>query len=510
MHIPIMHIHGKETMGRGVLMKRLGMLVVLLLLSAAWTACSGGNDEGGFAADQSVTVKVMYYDELQFFRDYGELILSRYPNIDIEVVSTGDLYPMEPDPDFNYDEALLKLIEQQNPDVLMLGESQYRTYYDEGRLLDLEPLIERDQYDIDTVAPGIIELLRDLAGGSIHGFSPTFYSEALYYNIDLFDAHGIPHPTDQMTWEDVIMLAKRFPTGGAGDDRIYGYSIGRNNQVSDFLQRIATTEGLIFVDPLQKQVTIQGNDWVRIFEMVADLYRAEAVAPAEPLDLTGMMIHFEDYLLGEPFTAGKAAMIVDGPYLLNNLNEVSKHLPDHAFNYGVVTAPVDPKNPDRGGRMSVYNIFAIHASSAEVNAAWEIVKFINSEDMARIKSKATYDLLARTTYPERFGTNIEAFYKLNPQSIQTLQAGFEDLPGHFLGTFNGMIQTELEAILAGDKTVEEAIETLQTEGQKTLMAEDAAFPDPFNTVEHFETEPIVEMEITDPADLPQEQEEQED
>lgn len=471
-------------------------LFVLLLLSTLLIACSGTGDEGAFA-DQNHTVKVLYYDEQQFYRDYGELIMARYQNLDIEVISTGGLYPSEPDPDFNYDEALLKLIEDTNPDVLMLAESQYRNYYEEGRLLDLEPLIERDKFDIETVAPGILQLLRDNAGGTLHGLAPQFYNDALYYNIDLFDAYNIPHPTDQMTWEEIFMLAQRFPVDDGGvDDRIYGYTIGEYARPSDLLQRIAVTEGMVFVDPLQKQVTVQGDDWNRIFSMIVDLYRSDAVPePVDPNERFSGAMSFEDFLMRHPFTAGRAAMTIDGPYLLNNLKDIADRLPERVFQYGLVTAPVDPKNPDRGGNMSVYNIFAVHAESTQVDAAWEVVKFINSEDMARIKSRSSYELLSRTTQSERFGVNIEAFYKLNPQSMQNLYEGFDDLPPSFFGTFYGLIQTELQAAIDGNKTVAEAVETLQTEGQKALLAAEMEEPEPsppFGEVEVIEIGPMAE------------------
>lgn len=38
------------------------------------------------------TLKVMYYDEGQFFQHYGMLFSAIYPNVDIQVVSTQELY----------------------------------------------------------------------------------------------------------------------------------------------------------------------------------------------------------------------------------------------------------------------------------------------------------------------------------------------------------------------------------------------------------------------------------
>lgn len=62
-------------------------------------------------------LKVMYYDESIFYQEYGDLFITKYPNIEVQVVSTQNI---DNDPEVDRATALAKLIEQEQPDVLWL------------------------------------------------------------------------------------------------------------------------------------------------------------------------------------------------------------------------------------------------------------------------------------------------------------------------------------------------------------------------------------------------------
>lgn len=454
--------------------RRMLSAVMLVVLAAASATCGGAKDEP--AASEPVTLKVMYYEEGGFFREYGELLMMKFPGIDFEVVSTTGLYANSSEP-YDPEAALIKLIEERNPDLLFLNEYQYAKFYQEGRLVNLEPKIEADGYDIETIAPGVIDMLRERAGGQLHGLAPTFQSQALFYNVDLFDEYGIPHPTDRMTWEEVIQLARRFPTGGSGDDRIYGINFDTYTQPTEILNLIARTEGLMLADPVTKQMTVKNENWARALSMVAELYRSGiAPSPQDPSQQPAVM-SYEDYLFGNPFSAGKSAMTINGPYFLDQLRQAAQHSPDRAVNYEVVTMPADPVNRERGGSFDVYQIFAISATSDAQNAAWEVLKFINSGDVARIKSRSSTNLLSRMGYAERNGRSIEAFYGLKPPAAPPIY--FDEsgqLPGIFIGTVYSVLSRELAALINGEKTVDDVLDILHDEGQKALLAAETAPP----------------------------------
>ncbi|MNP70175.1 hypothetical protein D3C76_1663720 [compost metagenome] len=91
---------------------------------------------------------------------------------------------------------------------------------------------------------------------------------------------------------------------------------------------------------------------------------------------------------------------------------------------------------------------------------------MNSEEAAKLKSKtAGFDPSTRTEYiynPD--GKRIEAFYDQKP-NLNDMSVDYSSLPEGFSSKLNGIINSEGQAVLAGLKTVEEAIADIQARGQ---------------------------------------------
>lgn len=444
-----------------------------LLAAGIASGCSGSGGEKADNAlkamgkDEKATIKVMYYDESAFFMQYGNLFLSKYPNIDVEVISTSALYQ----PNQNYEEAVNKLIEEKQPDILMLQEGQYSKFASEGKLLDLESVIKQDKFDTAGIHQGILELLRSKGEGKLYGLAPEFYSRAIFYNKTLFEQHGVPYPTDQMSWEDILSLAKRFPTDGEKDKRVYGLYQAYDNGVMNMASEIGHTEGLAFVDAGSMKLTLQTDGWKKVFQTAIDAMKSKAIYRPDPEKDMFNGGSMEEYLKSNLFIAGRAAMSMDGPYFIENLNRAKEALKDFTLpDWDVVTVPVDPNHPDTGMGLSVSQIFAINAKSANQRAAWEFIRYVAGDDYAKIVSRSSMSggMLSRTGYvKDKNGHNLEAFYKLKPIS-GTLYEDYQKLPHSFFNGFQTMADTELDQVLNNKKTLDDAIAAIQTKGQALL------------------------------------------
>src|SRR5690606_22109022 len=137
---------------------------------------------------------------------YGMLFYALHPNIEVEVVSTQNL---RPGPEDDYQEMLTKFIEDEQPDILMIDSSQYEEFARDGKIASLEPYITKDKFDLEGLVPGMIDFMKEKGGGEVYGLSPQFYSQAVYYNKDMFDQYNIEYPTDKMSWEGLLQLAQR-------------------------------------------------------------------------------------------------------------------------------------------------------------------------------------------------------------------------------------------------------------------------------------------------------------
>lgn len=128
-----------------------GWLVLLSAILLSGCTLGGGKQTEEWGEEESATIKVMYYDEQSFFQTYGNLFYAKYPNINLEVVSTQEIYK----PDTDYREEFRKFIEEKQPDILMLSADEYEKYAAEGYLTDLDSLIKQSNFDLDGILPGV-------------------------------------------------------------------------------------------------------------------------------------------------------------------------------------------------------------------------------------------------------------------------------------------------------------------------------------------------------------------
>jgi multiple sugar transport system substrate-binding protein len=442
---------------------RLALLLALTMLLASCRSGAGNQEQGG----EPVSLKVLFWDEQAFNSEYGMLYYALHPNVEFEVVSTSKIQASGTESSEDYEKKWEQFIQDEKPDILMLNQQQYEKYAADGRLVSLESYIARDKLDLDGFIPGLIDLMREKGGGELYGLAPHFYSQAIYYNKDLFDRYNIGYPTDKMSWEEVLNLAGRFPTDGSDEDRIYGLSIGTSTELFPLGIAIGSTSGLRVVNPADKRISIDSESWVRVYESALRAIQSGTLYSDENRSFSGS---YEDYLLQNPFVSGKVAMAIDGTYLLQRIREAAGIVPDKTVkNWDVVTIPVDPANPDYSNDISLSNIFAINPESPNRDAAWDFIRYIHSDDYARVKSKTFIGQFpVRTKYiRDEEGRNMAAFYLLKPSGTN-LYAGFEDLPQDFFMQYYSIGSEEMKLVMDDQKTVAEALASMQTRLQAAL------------------------------------------
>ncbi|REE78732.1 multiple sugar transport system substrate-binding protein [Paenibacillus taihuensis] len=477
----------------------LSALTLLVALSAC-TSSGGkkGSDFGSLDREDQGTLKVAYFDEQAFFSQYGNAFQAMFPNVDVEVVSTESIFQAD-----NPEAELEKLIQDQHPDALFLSEDQYAALSKKGMLYDLDAAVKQDKFDIDSFQPSVIDLLKQRGGGKLYGLSPTFSSQALYYNKDLFDKYGIPYPSDGMSWEDVMKLAARFPVKKGsddpeammkGDDALYGLaqSISTSNSF-DLIRTIGEAKGLLYADSDTKTVSIDTPEWKSIFESVIAGYKSGSLTAPSTGGGGGMggmirMAGGQKAISFGPstmrFMQGQAAMAVDSPMIMSMMGKMAGATVavkkggsggktadagprplGQEINWDVVTVPVDPAQPDVTGSVELDNVVSISAASENLPLAWELVKYVNGEQLAKTSSKSSPTLSSRTAFKNDMGgKNVDAFYalKLNEQSL------LQNLPDGFADSFGQMADEQIQKAVAGTQSVADTIKSIQSKGQDLL------------------------------------------
>ncbi len=442
-----------------------GLLGTMLL-----GGCSSGGDKND--NQQQTTLKVMYYDERGFYQQYGMLYYATHPNVDFEVVSNQSVYQ-----DQNSKEPILdrmkKFIEEQKPDIIMADNELFRQLAEEGKLLDLETTVKDKKFNAEGLLPGLLDYMRELGGGKVYGLAPSLYSQVIYYNKDLFNKHGVDLPKDKMSWDELLTLAKRFPTDGQGDDRVYGLSLGYNSDPYQLANKIATSQRLTMINTSDMKVTLDTPAWKKAFETAFEAMKSGAIYKQDP---NGFMNgSYEDYLMSDPFIAGKAAMKFDANYMMDNIKQAQDYLKgkdkDKAIkNWDIVSMPVDPQFPDESADTGLSNLFAVSATSSNADAAVDFLTYITGDQFARATAKTMMNGLPvrPDAMQNKDGLNINAFYALKPVDNPMVSV-YAKLPSDFWMQMDGILQPAVQSAYDGNKPLADALAEAQTKLQAALL-----------------------------------------
>jgi multiple sugar transport system substrate-binding protein len=441
-------------------------IVIVLVAFCVVTAAGCSSDHP--AAEPMRPLKVMmddytYHNE---FRDYFDAV---FPGLPVEQVWTtmpdNEFYRL---PDINVE--LIRVIDTEKPDLIFTNDpSFYRRLADEGRLVELSGWFEASGLSEEDYHPGMIETMRHNERGGLYGLSPAFNATVLYYNLDLFKRFGIEVPQDDMTWEEVLRLAHRFKTGTIDSAGIVGFHQMYAERPLDYIMTIARTEGLSMLDPASGTVTVDTPAWRSVFKQVFEVYQQETLITqvvGTDNEEGVRMIGPEDQKNADLFRQGKAAMQVG-------------HYPDYAdvpFEWSAVSPPVSSADRTRSAGLYFYPIIGVYSGSEQRDQALEVMRYFASERLAKAKVNLMgieygQGMLSshRATVGLKGDPIIENIYRQLPalppgrDYVRADRALYEQ--------FDVVLARELERVIADETTVEEALRTIQAEGQALMDAE---------------------------------------
>ncbi|MNP35685.1 hypothetical protein D3C76_1290280 [compost metagenome] len=131
-----------------------------------------------------------------------------------------------------------------------------------------------------------------------------------------------------------------------------------------------------------------------------------------------------------------------------------------SFRWSSVTMPVNPDEPNRSSSLNVPGIFAIPNSSNHEEAGWELLKFLNSEQMARWEYRSDYGfstLQNQLSTSDNYKDIVASFYKLSPELVE-----FDKLPSEL----QDRISPISNEIMEGSITIHEGLDLMQKEAEK--------------------------------------------
>ncbi|MBI5956410.1 MAG: sugar ABC transporter substrate-binding protein [Chloroflexi bacterium] len=150
-------------------------------------------------------------EELGIYQQIAQAFYQKYPNIVVKIESIPD-----------YNTKLLTLIAGgQAPDVMLIGPEWFQDYAKRDAFRPLDDFIARDKFDASDIAPGLLNMGK--YGGKQYGLNKDYTTLVIYYNKKLFDAAGLPYPSDGWTWDTFKSYACKLTKKEGGKITQWGY-----------------------------------------------------------------------------------------------------------------------------------------------------------------------------------------------------------------------------------------------------------------------------------------------
>lgn len=445
-------------------MKALPNVMLALFLGAAVVGCS--REE----TPEHNRIKVLSsYTEQQFFTQYGNYFAVKFPDLQVEFASSSDVQS-----GLDIVKQYSQKLETERPDLVLLSTQAYIELARSGLLLDLNPFIRRDRFDIDQLAPVVVDFLSQGEGNKLYGLGTRFNSSVLLYNKDLFTEYSVPEPAGNISWEQLYSYSRHF---SITDSRkgVYGYHRPFMLNPFSFVQEIAASNGLSLVNTSLRQVTIDTEGWRKAFQLVIDGIQNGSLGSA--YRTVNGKVEQADTRNANLFAQGKAAMTTDN---FTTISELIANPP--AFQWGIAGAPGVPSAEATSRNLTMsYPIFAIHAKADHAETAWQVMQYLNSDEVARIRSRLKAlkagDLPVRRNYaPNSDSHDIDIFYRVSSFGLDSIMsmAEYNSLPLSFRQVMGSIITDRLDDVLTGESTLDEALKQMQEQEQAALDAAMAA------------------------------------
>ncbi|MFI1966163.1 ABC transporter substrate-binding protein [Streptomyces pathocidini] len=329
------------------------------------TACTG---QSGSAADDDPKAKATINfwhgwsapSEVKAIEENVERFEKAHPNITVKVTSNVT--------DDKINQAL-RAGGENAPDVV----SSFTTdsvgkFCDSGAFVDLNPFLEKSGIDPAKVFP---EALRQYTQFEGNQCTLPLLNDAygLYYNKDAFKAAGIAEPP--RTWSEFAKVAQKLtkPEGDSYEQlgfmpTFHGYETTPGHYAAQW--------GPAYFGAQGKSNLAKDPAFAEMFTFQKGL-----------IDKLGGFAKLEKYrnTFGDewgakhPFHTGQVAMQLDGEWRLGMAKEAGAK-----FEIGTAPLPVpDDQAADYGKGYLAGTIMGIASTSAQQNAAWELVKYMTTD-----------------------------------------------------------------------------------------------------------------------------------
>lgn len=330
-------------------MKRFfALMFSFLMLVSVLSGCGNNNKQNNSVAKSSSNSKT----ELTLWAYYTGAGATALKNLINEFNSSQDkvevTFQFIPDSDLKK-QLSIGAAANKLPDIVAIDNPDLAAFASMGILADISDKMsnwpDKNQYFEGPLKSTIYN-------GKNYGLPFVSNCLALYYNVDMLNAAGIKPP---QTWDDLRAAAKALTKNG-----VEGLAIAAPNNEEgtfQFLPWLLSAGGDINkLDSLESE---------KAFGFITDLINDGS--------MSSEVINYKQDDISKLFQAGKVAMMVNGPWEINNIKQNVPNL-----HWAVTKLPKDEKYASVLGGEDLAII-----KGKNVDAAWEFLKFVARPDIMR-------------------------------------------------------------------------------------------------------------------------------
>ena len=351
----------------------LTMAATATLVSLTLAACGGGETDGGeTGGGTSETVDSLtvldYYSDEPGHSQIGDMLTKCGTSIGVATVDHQSV----PGPTL-----IQKVLQQASsktlPDVLMLDNPEIQQIAEAGALMPLGDFgINADGY-----APGPVSAAT--YDGQLYGLQPAANTLAIFYNKDVLAKAGVQPPK---TWAELKTAAQKLTS----DDQ-YGFAYNATADYEgawQFLPPMWTNGG--------DETDLKSPQVAEALQLWKDLVDDGSVSKS--------VINWKQSDVNDQFIAGKAAMMLNGPWQIPSLQR-------EKINFGVIPFPVN--QPDQtstaplGGEAWTVPVTADEAKTAK---AAELVKCMNTDENQMLRAEQGGLVPTKLALSEQYKTEV--------------------------------------------------------------------------------------------------------
>lgn len=324
--------------------------------------------------------------------------------------------------------------------------------------VDITKQFNRD-YDRDAfLLPAL-----DTASYRLRLWGVPWYADVgmIFYRKDLLEQSGFASPPD--TWNDLITIAKKVTKDSGVENGLLFQGAEYEGGAANAAEFIWSSGGELMQSQLLVTSALRGT--------IAEIYKVkvksdEAAAGLEiarkliteevsPINVTS---YRESESLDE-FLSGNAVFLRSWPYVYGMLNE--SNLPRSSV--GITSIPSLSQTSTGYSCLGGWNLMLnANSSESEQSAAWELVKYMTSEEQQRLQAeKAGLLPILTTLYYDKHLTDRVPTVKYSTDLVTSKLRARPKTP--FYQEFTALLSSAFQSVLRGEITGREAVDSLDEE-----------------------------------------------